>query len=104
MFSNILLLIISLLPSTSFQLGDQRYATGGASSIPQSLSAEGLKKMFDPTAGVDVITKGQAQLFFLRFFAYDGDPRDPPKAYTAAFQVVVDDYSQLVIPNSNIAF
>jgi hypothetical protein len=60
--------------------------------------------MFNPTAGVDIITKGQAQLFFLRFFAYDGDIRDPPKAYTAAFQVVVDDYSQLVIPNSNNAF
>lgn len=90
-----------MFPSKSFQIGDDRYTTGGAVSIPSSLTADGLKKMFNPSAGADIITKTQAQLFFLRFFSYDGDASVPPKSYTAAFQVIVDDYSQLVIPNSN---
>lgn len=44
---------------------------------------------------------GVTQLLYLRWFAYDGvTSGSTRKSYTAAFDVKVDDYSELVVPNS----
>lgn len=92
--------VFALLLHTIYALSDSITASGGAVSVPISLNSAGFQSLFTTSTVKTVVSVGETQLFFMRFFSYDGDPTVGPKSYTAAFQVVVDDYSELVIPNS----
>ncbi|KAJ3302988.1 hypothetical protein HDV03_004268 [Kappamyces sp. JEL0829] len=91
---------VFFLTAVSSQLGNSVYTTGGASSIPNPLTVAGTDALFVASPKTSALTIGDTQLFFLRFFAFDGDSSQTPRTYTAAYGVKVDDYAQLVVPNS----
>lgn len=102
------ILSLFFLIRTTVQLADSIYTSGSAQSIPADMSTSGFDKVFFESTQKTTVSIGEAQIFYLRWFASDGQ-RDSngniiSKSYTAAFQVNVDDYSQLVIPNSIFEF
>ena len=59
-----------------------------------------LPYMFNTSARINKLMRGDGQTMYLRWFSWDGNPSIPPRSYTSAFWVKVDEYSQLVIPKS----
>jgi hypothetical protein len=96
------LLWIATLIGLSVQLADNITVNERPESIPTTFDSTGFNQVFNLSTADRALTKGDLQLVFLRFFQYDGVvSQSPPKTYTAAFSIRVDDYSQLVVPNCN---
>lgn len=84
------------------QLSDSIYGTGSPAQVPEDLSASGFNQLFNLSTRQNTIDKGETQIFFLRWFSYDGLASEgAPKTFTSSYAVKVDDYSQLVIPHSS---
>ncbi|KAL2919818.1 hypothetical protein HK105_200735 [Polyrhizophydium stewartii] len=88
-----------VLPSPSLELANS-FQPGAVSSVPASGSNAELNALFNLSTQTSGLSKGDGQIMFMRWFTWDGDRSTSPSTYTAAFWVVVDDYSQLVVPNS----
>jgi hypothetical protein len=94
--------ILLLLPFTQPQLVDSITISGSPEQIPNLLNQQGFNQLFNLSTRQSVLSKGDKQLFFLRWLSYDGAASiSPQQSFTSAFEVRVDDYTQLVIPNSN---
>jgi hypothetical protein len=97
----VLVIFLFLVPFTHQQLQDSISASSGPETIPSLLTNDGFNQLFNLSTRQSSISKGDKQLFFLRWFSYDGDASiGGRRSFTSAFEVRVDDYSQLVIPNS----
>jgi hypothetical protein len=89
-----------LAPANAQLLADSVVQTAKPVSVPENLSPDGLNSIFGASSRLLKLTKGSTQTVFLRWFTYDGlGATTGYKSYTAAYQIKVDDYSQITVPN-----
>ncbi|KAI8899529.1 hypothetical protein BC833DRAFT_585339 [Globomyces pollinis-pini] len=92
--------ILFILQLSSSQFLDTMFQNGAASSIPGDFTPSAFDSVFNVSTRRAVLSRGDSQLFFLRWFQYDGPLLGNLKSFTSPFVVKVDDYGQLTIPNS----
>ncbi|KAI8925563.1 hypothetical protein BC831DRAFT_498229 [Entophlyctis helioformis] len=86
------------LAQPSHELGDS-FSAGPATAIPARGPGD-LNALFNLSTQMSALSKGDGQIMFLRWFTWDGSRATGPRTYTAAFWLLVDDYTEMSIPNS----
>jgi hypothetical protein len=104
-FTKGFLIFFALFKTVSSFLDDKIEVIGQPSSIPEVLSDEGLRNLYVEGPKIPLLARGDLQMFFLRWFSYDGAASiASPKTYTSSFSAKVDEYSQLTVPGSKFIY
>lgn len=95
-----ILICLALIVNFAASLADTFNVLGPAVSIPSKVSET--NTIFNVSTVRNVLSIGESQMLYMRWFSFDGigSGQTTGRSATAAFYVTVDDYSQLVIPDS----